>query len=117
MEEVLEKAVDSLKEEITRILGFEPDPDHLALALLAPWNMDEIAKHVQFIATGETEEHKQKIGTLEAARILGCTQNWVRKKCISGELPAEKVGRDWLINPKDLEPFKKPGGRRPRKGT
>jgi excisionase family DNA binding protein len=43
------------------------------------------------------------IGTKEAAERLGVSQQRVQALIKSGQLPAEKVGRDWLINEKDLE--------------
>ena len=55
------------------------------------------------------------IGTAEAARRLGVTQNRVRALIDAERLRATKVGNVWLIDPKDLETVKtrKPG--RPRK--
>jgi excisionase family DNA binding protein len=55
------------------------------------------------------------IGTAEAARRLGVTQNRVRMLIDAKRLKATKVGNAWLINPKDLDAVKtrKPG--RPRK--
>jgi excisionase family DNA binding protein len=55
------------------------------------------------------------IGTAEAARRLGVTQNRVRMLIDAKRLKATKVGNAWLIDPKDIEAVKirKPG--RPRK--
>ena len=55
------------------------------------------------------------IGTAEAARRLGVTQNRVRALIDAKRLKAIKVGNAWLIDPKDLDAVKtrKPG--RPRK--
>lgn len=55
------------------------------------------------------------IGTAEAAKRLGVNPSRVRALIDSGRLKAIKVGREWLINPKDLDAVKnrKPG--RPRK--
>ena len=55
------------------------------------------------------------IGTDEAARRLGVTQNRVRALIDAKRLKATKIGNAWLIDPQDLEAVKirKPG--RPRK--
>ena len=49
--------------------------------------------------------------TLEAADSLGVTPRRVRALIQSGKLPAEKKGRDYLVNQKDLKLVKnrKPG--------
>jgi len=54
------------------------------------------------------------IGTAEAARKLGVTQNRVRALIDAKRLKATKLGNLWLIDPKDLDAVKirKPG--RPR---
>jgi excisionase family DNA binding protein len=33
----------------------------------------------------------------EVARILGCSQQYVRQLLRQGRLPGQKVGRDWVI--------------------
>jgi excisionase family DNA binding protein len=55
------------------------------------------------------------ISTAEAARRLGVTTNRVRALIEAKRLKAIKIGREWLIDPKDLAAVKnrKPG--RPRK--
>jgi excisionase family DNA binding protein len=55
------------------------------------------------------------IGTAEAARRLGVTPNRVRALIVSKRLKAMQVGREWLIDPKDLEAVKKRPPGRPRK--
>lgn len=49
--------------------------------------------------------------TAQAAELVDRPTVTVRQWCRKGWLKAEKVGRDWLINPKDLERFtpRKPG--------
>jgi len=42
------------------------------------------------------------ITTKEAAERLGITIRRVQALITAGRLPAQKVGRDWLINPDDL---------------
>jgi len=55
--------------------------------------------------------------TVEAAQSLGITPRRVRALIASKQLPAEKRGRDYFIDPKDLTLVKnrKPG--RPKKLT
>lgn len=56
----------------------------------------------------------QPIGTRQVSDILGVTPQRVRAMILAGRLKATKVGRDWLIDPPDLEAvkYRKPG--RPR---
>ena len=46
------------------------------------------------------------ISTAEAARRLGVTPNRVRALIDAKRLKAMKLGREWLIDPKDLEAVK-----------
>ena len=55
------------------------------------------------------------ISTAEAAKRLGVTQSRVQKMITAKRLKAIKVGREWLIDPKDLEPLKDRKVGRPRK--
>jgi excisionase family DNA binding protein len=55
------------------------------------------------------------IGTAEAARRLNVTQSRVRAMIDAGRLKAMRVGREWLIDPKDLEAVKDRKVGRPRK--
>jgi len=55
------------------------------------------------------------IGTAEAAKRLGVTQSRVQKMIEAKRLKAIKVGREWLIDPKDLEAVKDRKVGRPRK--
>jgi excisionase family DNA binding protein len=55
------------------------------------------------------------IGTAEAARRLNVTQSRVRVLIDSGRLKAMKVGREWLIDPKDLDAVTDRKVGRPRK--
>ena len=52
--------------------------------------------------------------TAQAAIILQVSRSRILKLIEAGRLPAEKLGRDWLIRPEDLELVKvrRPG--RPR---
>jgi len=55
------------------------------------------------------------ISTAEAAKRLNVTADRVRKMIVSKRLKAIKVGREWLIDPKDLELLKDRKVGRPRK--
>ena len=55
------------------------------------------------------------IGTAEAARRLNVTQSRVRAMIDAGRLKAMRVGREWLIDPKDLDAVKDRKVGRPRK--
>jgi excisionase family DNA binding protein len=44
-----------------------------------------------------------KITTTEAAQRLGLAQSSIRRLILSGELPATKHGRDWLIDEDDVQ--------------
>lgn len=55
------------------------------------------------------------IGTAEAARRLNVTQSRVRAMIDAGRLKAIRVGREWLIDPKDLDAVKDRKVGRPRK--
>lgn len=53
--------------------------------------------------------------TAEAAEALGVTPQRVRALIAAGRLKADKVGRDWLIAPPDLEAVRIRRSGRPRK--
>ena len=55
------------------------------------------------------------IGTTEAAKRLGVSSNRVRALIDSGRLKAQKIGREYAIDPKDLEAVKDRKVGRPRK--
>jgi excisionase family DNA binding protein len=55
------------------------------------------------------------ISTAEAAKRLGVTDSRVRKMILTKRLKAIKVGREWLIDPKDLDTVKDRKVGRPRK--
>jgi excisionase family DNA binding protein len=59
----------------------------------------------------------KKLTTNEAAQVLGISTARVRQLVLSGKLPAEKFGRDLMIDEVDLEAVKdrKPG--RPSKSN
>ena len=57
------------------------------------------------------------ISTAEAARRLGVTPNRVRALIEAKRLKAFKYGREWLIDPKDLEAVKNRKTGRPRKSA
>ena len=49
--------------------------------------------------------------TAQAAKILGVNDSRVRQLILAGRLPAQKLGRDWIIYEKDLSKVvdRKPG--------
>jgi len=53
--------------------------------------------------------------TGEAAESLGVTPQRVRALILAGRLNAQKLGRDWLIAPADLESVRHRPPGRPRK--
>lgn len=55
------------------------------------------------------------ISTTEAGKRLGVTDSRVRKMILAKRLKAIKVGREWLIDPKDLEAVRDRKVGRPRK--
>ena len=55
------------------------------------------------------------ISTAEAAKRLGVTQSRVQKMIAAKRLKAIKVGREWLIDPKDLDAVSDRKVGRPRK--
>ena len=55
------------------------------------------------------------ITTTEAAKRLGVTPTRVRALIVAKRLKAFKFGREWLIDPKDLEAVKDRKVGRPRK--
>lgn len=48
---------------------------------------------------------KDPITTTQAAEIIGINSSMVRRYCRRGDLPAQQVGRDWMIERKDAEEF------------
>jgi excisionase family DNA binding protein len=57
------------------------------------------------------------IGTTEAAKRLGISANRVRDLIASGRLKAQKIGREYAINPTDLDAVKSRIPGRPRKAS
>ncbi len=54
--------------------------------------------------------------TVQAARRLHLSRYWLWQLVRSGKLKARRVGRDWLIDPADLEAMPRPeGAKRGRK--
>jgi excisionase family DNA binding protein len=45
------------------------------------------------------------ITTAQAAALLGVSPHEVRRLCRLGLLPAQRVGRDWLIDPRDARAY------------
>ena len=57
------------------------------------------------------------IGTTQAAKELGLSTGRLRQLILAGRLKAEKIGRTWLILPRDLDAIRnRPTGRPPKGG-
>jgi excisionase family DNA binding protein len=50
---------------------------------------------------------EELLAVAEAAGRLACTPRGVRKAITDGRLPAEKVGREWLITEAELQNFQR----------
>lgn len=59
--------------------------------------------------------NKENLTTKDVAESLGITRIRVIQLCQRGTMPCEKVGRDWIINRKDLESFVPRKAGRPKK--
>jgi excisionase family DNA binding protein len=59
-------------------------------------------------------ERSNLIGTSAAAELLGVSQNRVRQLIVSGQIPAQRVGRTLVIRRKDVESFAAQPPGRPR---
>ena len=57
-----------------------------------------------------------KLTTTEAANFLGVSRSWLRRLLRDGKLKGERMGRDWMIDPVDLELLKQKKTGRPRGG-
>lgn len=51
----------------------------------------------------EQLERDEIISTAEAARIIGCSQRRVQQRIAAGDLTAERVGRTYYLNRRDIE--------------
>jgi excisionase family DNA binding protein len=69
--------------------------------------------HVAIVSRGILWRMKV-IGTTEAAKRLGVSANRVRALIDSGRLKAQKIGREYAINPSDLKAVKVRKVGRPR---
>lgn len=53
------------------------------------------------------------IGVREKAERMGASEQYVRRLCRSGELPAWKIGRDWLISETEGDSSERTGDQEP----
>ena len=44
--------------------------------------------------------------TTKCAELMGVSDSWVRYLIIRKQLPATKIGRDWIVKEQDLEKFR-----------
>lgn len=49
-------------------------------------------------------KNEKYLSTTEVAKLLGISRIAIHKKVKSGEIPAEKVGRNYIINKESLSP-------------
>ena len=49
--------------------------------------------------------NRELLTTADVARMLGgnTTDDWVRKQCNAGEIPAFKIGTRWRIEPEEFD--------------
>lgn len=59
----------------------------------------------------------ERISTAEAAALLGKSPRVVRQHAVKGNLPGQRVGRDWIFRRGDVMRFKPKPAHRPRKPT
>ncbi|MGW4716833.1 helix-turn-helix domain-containing protein [Nocardia sp. NPDC004260] len=48
--------------------------------------------------TPEIPPRRRMVGTKEAAAQMNCAEKTIRKLCLSGDIPAVKVGAHWRID-------------------
>ena len=70
---------------------------------------------VTIVFSDDTIKQMKVIGTTEAAKRLGVSSNRVRALIESGRLKAQKIGREYAINPSDLKAVQIRKVGRPRK--
>jgi len=70
------------------------------------------------VKIGRMETVVPYLSTGEVAKAVGMTSARVRQMAIAGEILAEKFGRDWHIDPREVDRLRKkpPGPGRPRGG-
>jgi excisionase family DNA binding protein len=60
---------------------------------------------------------EELLSPAQAAQIAECHNDTVRRAIEGGFLPAQRVGRNWIIKRKDLEAWIKAGKRNRRRGS
>ena len=71
------------------------------------WVMDnELVKYFTGHADGAKKIPMNHLTTAECANLLGISRPRVRQLILNNQLPAIKLGRDWIIKEQDLEIFK-----------
>lgn len=63
------------------------------------------------------EDRMDFLTTKEAATIIGVSQKMVQSLIRRGRLPAQKIGRDWMIRREDVENHERGKGGRPRRNS
>lgn len=88
-------AVKLARANLARIAREKP---HLIDHSRASWSEEEIADMI-------VDPTKMTYSTQEAAEILGCHEETVRREIQKGNLRAAKLGRMFVISKSDLESF------------
>lgn len=107
---VLGPLVGSLRAVLARLLartaveGAAPSPAFRELLWALAAAERQPATPPAFVnETPPAPSAKLEISTSEAARILGCSPQYVRQLCRSGALAGRQIGRTWLIDPAGLD--------------
>lgn len=79
----------------------DEDPRDLDIALAC----EQLREALAGTGYGQPEQPRL-LDTSQVAAILGISRRRVEALIVDGRLSAEKVGRDWLIRPEDLDRVK-----------
>ena len=52
-------------------------------------------------------KRRKLLGSVEAAKILGFTPDYVRRLCAAGTIKAEKISNDWIMYEAALKSIKR----------
>lgn len=74
-----------------------PSRPHIATMLDRLTCAVSFERNPEQAGTRESNQYN-RIGTSEAAQILGCTQRRVQQRIAAGQLPAHRIGRTYFID-------------------
>ena len=63
------------------------------------------SEHRSTLDTARTQPRGERLTVPAVAGLLGCTETHVRRLARSGQLPAAKAGRDWLIERSTVDQY------------